>query len=71
MTQQPKSLTLTLKQWQRRALKAEETVALLQRIRTTESQMEFDLVRELSAARVALAEIRDAANCTSTVHAAD
>lgn len=49
-----------LKHWQRRALKAEETVALLQRIRENESRVEAAMVHELATARVALAEIREA-----------
>lgn len=50
---------ITLKQWQRRALKAEETVGLLQKIRAHESGLEMEMVRELSAARVALNEMRE------------
>lgn len=51
-----------LKHWKRRALKAEETVKQLQRIRATEAAVELQMVHELAAARVALREIEDALN---------
>ena len=50
----------TPKEWKRRALKAEETVKLLQRIRASEAAVELQMVHELAAARVALREIEDA-----------
>lgn len=59
----------TLKQWKRRALKAEETVDLLQRIRATESALEMQMVHELAAARVALREIEDALSQSKTIAA--
>lgn len=52
----------TPKEWKRRALKAEETVKLLQRIRASEAAVELKMVHELAAARVALREIEDALN---------
>ena len=50
----------TAKQWKRRALKAEQQVEFLQRIRANETAMEMQMVHELAAARVALREIEDA-----------
>lgn len=59
----------TLKQWKRRALKAEETVELLQRIRATESAVEMKMVHELASARLALREIEDALSQLKTIAA--
>lgn len=59
----------TLKQWKRRALKAEETVELLQHIRATESAVEMKMVHELAAARLALREIEDALSQSKTIAA--
>ena len=50
----------TLKQWKRRALKAEQLVEFLQEARATDAQMEMDQWRELSALRVALNEAHEA-----------
>lgn len=61
----------TLKHWKRRALRAEETVELLQRIRATESAVEMQMVRELSAARLALREIEDALRASKTIATSD
>ncbi len=56
-----------LKHWRRRALKAEETVKLLQSIRATEARFESEMVHELAATRVALREIEDALNTLKTI----
>lgn len=50
----------TPKEWKRRALKAEASVDLLQRIRASEAAVELQMVHELAAARLALREIEDA-----------
>lgn len=50
----------TIKQWKRRALKAEQLVEFLQKARETDAQMEMDQWRELSALRVALNEAHEA-----------
>ena len=59
----------TAKQWKRRAIKAEETVTLLQSIRASEAAVELQMVHELAAARVALREIEDALNTSKTIAA--
>ena len=59
----------TAKQWKRRAIKAEETVALLQRIRANEAAVELEMVHELAAARVALREIEDAVQLSKNIAA--
>ena len=59
----------TLKHWKRRAIKAEETVAMLQSIRATEAHFESQMVHELAASRVALREIEDALNTLKTIAA--
>ena len=56
-----------LKQWKRRALKAEETVKLLQSIRATEARFESEMVHELAATRVTLREIEDAMHTLKTI----
>ena len=58
-----------LKHWKRRALKAEETVKLLQSIRAAEARFESEMVHELAATRVALREIDDALNTLKTIAA--
>lgn len=58
-----------LKHWKRRALKAEETVKLLQSIRATEARFESEMVHELAATRVALREIEDAMHTLKTIAA--
>jgi hypothetical protein len=50
----------TLKQWKRRAVKAEQLVEFLQKARETDAQMEMDQWRELSTLRVALREAHEA-----------
>ena len=57
----------TAKQWKRRALKAEETVALLQRIRANEAAVELEMAHELAAARAALREIAEAVQMSKTI----
>lgn len=59
----------TAKQWKRRAIKAEETVKLLQSIRANEAAVEQEMVHELAATRVALREIEDALNTLKTIAA--
>jgi hypothetical protein len=50
----------TLKQWKRRALKAERQVEFLQGVRAIEAETEFDRYRELATLRVAAKEALDA-----------
>jgi hypothetical protein len=50
----------TLKQWKRRALKAEAELETLQNIRKVETNMEMQMHRQLAHARVALNEIAEA-----------
>ena len=47
---------LTIKQWQRRALKAEAQLDSIQRIRQHEHEWEMRHHRELAAAKVAIKE---------------
>lgn len=49
----------TLKQWKRRALKAEAQVEFLQNVRALESQQELQAARERAAQKVALDEISE------------
>lgn len=49
----------TLKQWKRRALKAEAQVEILQNVRALEPQQEVQAARERAAQKVALDEIRE------------
>jgi hypothetical protein len=51
---------LTLKQWKRRALKAEAELETLRKIRQVENNFEMEMHRKLAHARVALNEIADA-----------
>lgn len=50
----------TLKQWKRRAVKAEQLVEFLQEARANDQQTEMALWMELSALRVALREAHEA-----------
>ena len=52
----------TLKQWKRRALVAQVELAMIQRLRATDAQIEMDMARENAALRVALREIQDTTN---------
>ena len=52
----------TLKQWKRRALKAEHQVEFLQEVRAMEAAMEIRQYRELAALRVALKEAQEVIN---------
>ena len=52
--------TLTPKQWQRRALKAEAELELIQRCRQTETAQQMKDWKELALHKVALNEIQDA-----------
>lgn len=49
----------TLKQWKRRALKAEAQVDFLQSVRAMEANQELQASRERAAQKVALDEIRE------------
>jgi hypothetical protein len=51
---------ITLKQWKRRALKAERQVEFLQGVRAIEAETEMSRCRELAALRVAAKEALDA-----------
>jgi len=51
---------LTLKQWKRRALKAEAELETLRKIRQVENNFEMEMHRKLAHARVALNEIAEA-----------
>ena len=53
---------LTLKQWQRRALKAEEELDTIKGMRQFDAKREMDLARENAAFRVALREVQEATN---------
>jgi hypothetical protein len=50
---------LTLKQWKRRALKAEAQLEFIQNVRSLEAQQELTAARERAAQKVALDEIRE------------
>jgi hypothetical protein len=52
--------TPTLKQWKRRALKAEAELESIREIRKFEFEQELKMHREISACRVAMNEIREA-----------
>ena len=52
----------TLKQWKRRALKAEAENEIIQKIRQTENHSEMQMARELAMCKVALKEAQDAIN---------
>lgn len=52
----------TLKQWKRRALKAEEELDTIRGMRQFDAEREMDMARENAALRVALREIQDASN---------
>ena len=49
----------TLKEWKRRALKAEAEVEFIQIVRSLEAQQELTSARERAAQKVALDEIRE------------
>lgn len=52
----------TLKQWQRRALKAEAENEIIQRCRQVTAGMEMQMASELAMCKVALKEAQDAIN---------
>ena len=52
----------TLKQWKRRALKAEEELEIIQGMRQFDAKREMDMARELAVARVALREVQEVSN---------
>jgi hypothetical protein len=52
--------TLTARQWQRRALKAEVELALLHELRQYEGKQEMAMARELARFRVAAREVYEA-----------
>ena len=49
----------TLKEWKRRALKAEAQVQFIQDVRSLEAQQELTAARERASQKVALDEIRE------------
>lgn len=52
----------TLKQWKRRALKAEEELATIRKMRNLDADREMRNARENAALRVALREIQETSN---------
>ena len=50
----------TIKQWQRRALKAEQELDIIQGMRSFDGKREMDMARELAMCKVALKEAQDA-----------
>lgn len=52
----------TLKQWMRRALKAEAELEAIKKLRMFDAKNELELARENAIFRVALREIQDASN---------
>ena len=52
----------TLKQWKRRALKAEEELATIRKMRNLDADREMKSARENAALRVALREIQETSN---------
>ena len=52
----------TAKQWERRALKAEAELEIIQRMRALDAKRELDMARELATLNVAMKEVRDASN---------
>jgi hypothetical protein len=52
----------TIKQWKRRALKAEEELEIIQGMRQFDAKREMDMARELAVARVALREVQEVSN---------
>ena len=52
----------TLKQWRRRALAAEEEIAIIQKMRAFHAAQEMDMAREDATLRVALREIQETTN---------
>ena len=57
MTKEP-----TLQQWKRRALAAQEELAMIQNMRAMDSKRELEMARENAALRVALREIQEVSN---------
>lgn len=53
---------LTLKQWKRRALIAEQELATIQKMRAFDAAQEMAMARENATLRVALRDIQDASN---------
>lgn len=60
-------MALTLKQWQRRALKAEEELKMVRNLRQFDKDQEMQAARENAALRVALREIQDSSNWANEV----
>jgi hypothetical protein len=52
----------TLKQWKRRALKAESEIEIIRKMRSFDAKREMDMAREIASLRVALREIQEASN---------
>jgi hypothetical protein len=55
-------MTETLKQWKRRAEKAEAELEIIQRMRAFDINQEMAMARENAALRVAIREIQDTTN---------
>jgi DNA-binding protein H-NS len=55
-------MTETLKQWKRRAEKAEAELEIIQRMRAFDKNQEMVIARENAALRVAIREIQDTTN---------
>jgi len=60
-------MALTQKQWQRRALKAEEELKMVRNLRQFDKDQEMQAARENAALRVALREIQDSSNWANEV----
>jgi hypothetical protein len=52
----------TLKQWKRRALKAEAEIEIIRKMRAFDVKREMDMARENAVLRVAQREIQEASN---------
>jgi hypothetical protein len=55
-------MTETLKQWKRRAEKAEAELEIIHRLRAFDAKQEIDMSRENAALRVAIRDIQDTTN---------
>jgi hypothetical protein len=52
----------TLKQWKRRALKAEAEIEIIRKMRSFDATREMGMAREIASLRVALREIQESSN---------
>ena len=53
---------MTAKQWERRAIKAERMLEIIQDMRQFDAKREIEMARELATLRVAMDEVRNASN---------